>query len=102
MKQQKVERFLLEPSYTPLFGVTVYKDTDITDETESGEVKQTIKNLKLTTKVKRKVVREEYEYTEKSEIVIKLKEGARLLWTESEGYILPTQKLVSRKEIKKI
>ena len=26
-KQEKLERFLLEPQYTPLFGITVTKDT---------------------------------------------------------------------------
>lgn len=30
-KQEKVERFLLEPQYTPLFGITVTKDTVIDD-----------------------------------------------------------------------
>ena len=99
--QEKVERFLLEPQYTPLFGVTVTKDTNIEDWTEDKTVHQTIKNLVFTTKIKRKNNNDYYEMEEKTTLKLKLHEGTRLLWTESEGYILPTQRLVTRKEIKK-
>lgn len=99
-KQEKVERFLLEPQYTPLFGITVTKDTVIDDYTEDKKVHQTIKDLVLTTRVKDNKKNEDYEIEEDSVLILKLKEGTRLLWTQTEGYILPQQKLVTRKEIR--
>lgn len=99
-EQEKVERFLIEPAYTPLFGVTVTKDTDIEDYTDDNSVHQTIKNLVFTTEVHKKVVNGEYEMEEESKLTLKLKEGTRLLWSQTEGYILPQQRLVTRKEIK--
>ena len=99
-QQEKIERFLIEPTYTPLFGLTVTKDTVIDDYTDDKKVHQTIKDLVLTTVVKDTVKNEDYEMTEDSKLVMKLKEGTRLLWTQAEGYILPKQKLVTRKEIK--
>ena len=97
--QKKIERLLLEPTYTPLFGVTVTKDTDIDDYTKDKKVHQTIKNLTLTTVVKDKKKGNGYELEEDSKLIFHLKEGTRLIWTESEGYILPQQKLTTRKEI---
>lgn len=98
-QQEKVERFLLEPQYAPLFGLTVTKETVIDDYTDDKKVHQTIKDLVLTTHIKDKKVNENYEMEEDSKLIMKLKEGTRLLWTQSEGYILPQQKLVTRKEI---
>ncbi len=103
MKQQKIERFLLEPEYTPLFGITVRKDTDIEDWTNDKTVHQTIKDLVLTTEIKRKEAGngESLKGIEETSILkLELEEGTRLLWTESQGYMLPTQRLTTRKEIK--
>ena len=99
-KQEKIERFIIEPNLTPIFGVTVTKETDIEDWTEDKKVHQTIKDLVLTTVVKDKFKKNGVEIEEDSKLIIKLSEGTRLIWTEAEGYILPTQRLVSRKEIK--
>ena len=99
-EQEKIERFLLEPTYTPLFGLTVTKDTVIDDYTDDKKVHQTIKDLVLTTIVKDTIKNEDYEMTEDSKLVMKLKEGTRLLWTQTEGYILPKQPLVTRNEIR--
>lgn len=99
-KQEKIERFIIEPNLTPMFGLTVTKDTDIEDWTEDKKVHQTIKDLTLTTIVKDKFKKNGLKIEEDSKLTIKLNEGVRLIWTEAEGYILPTQRLMKRKEIK--
>lgn len=97
--QEKIERFLIRPHYSPLFGVTVTKDTDIDDIECNGEIHQTIKNLVLTTEINKKIKNNEYEFEEVSKVTMKLKEGTRLIWQEGQGYILPGVDLTTRKEI---
>lgn len=99
-EQEKIERFLIEPQYTPLFGITVTEGTVIDDYTDDKKVHQTIKDLVLTTHIKDKRVNESYEMEEDSTLIMKLRPGTRLLWTQTEGYILPQQKLVTREEIR--
>ena len=98
--QKKIERFIIEPNLTPIMGVTVTKETDIEDWTEDKKVHQIIKDLVLTTIVKDKFDRNGIEIEEDSKMTVKLKEGTRLIWTEAEGYILPKQRLLTRKDIK--
>jgi hypothetical protein len=101
MKQTKVERFIVEPNITPIFGVTVKKDTDIEDWTEDKKIHQTIKDLVITTEETDERKNGDIEISIKSVMKIKVPEGTRLIWTEGSGYILPTtQRLMTRKEIK--
>lgn len=99
-KQEKIERFIIEPNLAPLFGVTVTKDTEIEDWTDDKKVHQTIKDLVLTTEVKDNFEKNGTKIKEDSKLTIELREGQRLLWTQSEGYILPVQRLMTRDEIK--
>ncbi|MBP5470308.1 MAG: hypothetical protein J6Z11_13815 [Candidatus Riflebacteria bacterium] len=98
--QEKVERFLIEPHYTPLFGLTVTKNTEIDDVANEGKVHQTIKDLVFITEVKLSTDNDGLEIEEESKLTIKLPEGTRLIWTEDKGYIIPDFKPVTRKEIK--
>lgn len=98
--QEKIERFLLKPCYSPIFGVTVTKDTDIDDIECDGEIHQTIKDLTLTTEIHKQIKNEEYEFEEESKVTIKLKEGTRLIWQEGQGYILPSVPVTTRKDIR--
>ena len=54
--QEKAERYIIAPSTSMYLGVKVTKDTDISDKVknEFGTTYQTIKDLTLTTIVKRK------------------------------------------------
>ena len=97
--QEKIERWLLRPKYTTIFGVTVTKDTDIDDIASNGEIHQTIKNLVFTTEIHKTVEEEEYKFEEESVVKIHLKEGTRLIWIDGSGYILPNVELTTRKEI---
>ena len=97
--QDKIERFLIKPHYSPFFGVTVTKDTDIDDIESDGEIHQTIKDLTLTTEIHKIHKVEDFEYREDSVVSVKLKEGTRLIWQEGQGYILPDFPVVKRPEI---
>lgn len=99
--QEKIERFILRPQYTPILGVTVTKDTDIDDIARNGLVHQTIKNLVFTTEINRDVEKDGCKINEYSKLTINLKEGTRLLWSQMDGYVLPETRPVTRKEIKK-
>ncbi len=99
--QEKIERFLIRPKYSPLFGVTVTKDTDIDDIARDGIIHQTIKGTEFITEVHNKIKCDEYEFEEESKVTMKLKEGTILIWQEDQGYILPNGiQLTTRKEIR--
>lgn len=96
--QEKVERFVVAPSTHLFMGVTVTKDTDISDKIDlpnnAGTVYQTIKDLTLTTYVRRKEI-DSYgiDTKEDTKLVQKLPEGIVLIWGEDTGYIIPTYKM---------
>ena len=101
MSKEIVERFLVEPNLTPVFGQTINKDTKLDVWTEDKKVHQIIENLTITTIEQDKKDGKGYEMEFKSEMTIKIPEGTRLLWTESQGYVLPTnQRLMTREELK--
>ena len=87
--QENVERYLVTQGIQPMFGVEVTKDTDIDDIACNGEVHQTIKDLVFTTEIKRERDDSRGNHIkEESTLVINLKEGERLIWSEYEGYTL--------------
>ena len=47
--KEKIERFLVEPNLTPVFGQTITKDTELDVWTEDKKVHQIIKDLTITT-----------------------------------------------------
>ena len=96
-----IERFLVEPNLTPVFGQTIHKDTKLDVWTEDKKVHQIIEDLVITTIEEDKKDGKGYEMEFKSEMKIKIPDGTRLLWTESQGYVLPTnQRLMTREELK--
>lgn len=98
--QAKVERYLTEPRLELLFGVEVNEDTDIDDVACNGEIHQTIKDLVLTTEINRKRETPNGKAVEEHDTLrIELEPGTRLIWTETEGYILTGFKPMTRKEI---
>lgn len=87
--QEKVERFMIKPHYGLFLGLTVTKDTDVEDETEDGKVHQIIKGTTFTTIKREKIEKDGIEIEEDSKLVVKLKEGTRLVWIDGQGYIVP-------------
>lgn len=83
------ELFTVKPSLTQYYGRTVTKETEFDEKTESGEVHQTLKDCVLTTEINK-----EWEYngiknTLHSVQTETLPEGTVIVWSETEGYIVP-------------
>lgn len=105
----KYEYFTIKPSLKQNYGVTVKKDT-VFDETNSdGTVHQTLKDLLLTTEINKTTDYEGIKIEQSSIVKVSLKEGTILLWTDEEGFIVPSVPLCNLseleeeiKEIKKI
>ena len=101
MSEEKIERFLVEPNLSPVFGQTITKDTELDVWTEDKKVHQIIKDLTITTISEDGTETDNYDMKFKSEMTLKIKDGTRLLWTETQGYVLPShQRLMTREELK--
>lgn len=91
---EKPEYFIVNPSIQLFGGVEVKKDTEF--ETYNGDktVHQTLKNLVLTTEIKRKSEYNGIKSTEESKMTTELPEHTILVWGEQEGYIVPNYQMV--------
>lgn len=91
---EKPEYFIVNPSIQLFGGVEVKKDTKF--ETYNGDktVHQTLKNLVLTTEIKRKSEYNGIKSTEESKMTTELPEHTILVWGEQEGYIVPNYQMV--------
>ena len=85
-----VETFVIAPSYQPLLGVTVSKDTDIDDVTEDGTVHQIIKGTTFITEVKKEHEANNIKVKEESKLEMEVPEGTVLVYSPGEGYIVPS------------
>lgn len=85
-----VETFVIAPSYQPLLGVTISKDTDIDDVTEDGTIHQIIKGTTFITEVNKEYEASEVKVKESSRLEMELKEGMILIYSPGEGYIIPS------------
>lgn len=106
-KQKELERFFVAPNYTCVLGVIVKADTDIEDEEVKEDevskltVKQKIKGLKFTTEtILETTLKNGEKMKEHSTVELELKAGARLVWLEGKGYILPNEKFQTMSEIR--
>jgi len=93
------ELFTVRPNLKQFYGRTVTKDTTFDEETDNGEVKQTLKNLTLKTIIDRKSEYDGITSKEHSELTQKLKEGTILIWSEVEGYIIPNVPMYKLKDL---
>jgi hypothetical protein len=89
-KVTPVETFVIAPSYQPLLGVTISKDTDIDDITEDGTTHQIIKGTSFITEVNKEYEAGEIKIKESSKLEMELKEGMILIYSPGEGYIIPS------------
>lgn len=93
------ELFLIKPSLKLYYGRTIKKDTEFDEKTDNGEVHQILKDLTLTTFVKKESEYNGIKSTEESKLVQTLPEGIVLLWTEAEGYIVPNVPMYKMKDL---
>lgn len=90
---EQLERYIVRPSIKLFGGVKVDKDTEFVTHNEDKTVKQTLKNLVLTTKIN-KTHGDRFKSTETSKMVQELEEGTVLIWGEDTGYIIPNYNMV--------
>lgn len=83
------ELFTVKPSLNQYYGRTVTKDMEFDERTENGEIHQTLKNCVLTTEINREWMQGEIKNTLHSVQTETLPEGTVLIWSETEGYIVP-------------
>ena len=97
----KLEYYVYTPSLKQIYGKKVDKNTEFTEKTENGRVKQTFKNLTLTTHVKSKSKQGKFEIEENSTMKIKVPEGTILLWNEDQGFVIPEYVPTTLEDLKK-
>lgn len=97
----KLEYYVYQPSLKQIYGKKVDKNTEFTEKTENGKVKQTFKNLVLTTNVKNKTKQGNFEIEENSTMKIKVPEGTVLLWDENQGFVIPQYVPTTLEDLKK-
>lgn len=95
---EKVEYFVVQPSIKLFGGIRVDKETEFETYNDDKTVHQTLKNLVLTTELKRESEYLEMKSTEDSKLTTELKEGTVIIWSEETGYIVPNYRMVKVEE----
>lgn len=95
---EKVEYFVVQPSIKLFGGIRVTKETEFETYNDDETVHQTLKDLVLTTELKRESEYMEMKSTEDSKLVTELKEGTVIIWSEETGYIVPNYRMVKVEE----
>jgi hypothetical protein len=83
------ELFTIKPSLTQYYGRTVTKDMKFDERTENGEIHQTLENCVLTTEITKEWTQGDIKNKIHSVQTEELPEGTVLIWSETEGYIVP-------------
>lgn len=94
------ELFTIKPSLRQYYGRTVTKELEFDEYTEDKSVHQVLKNLLLTTIVKKVHEFAGIKSTEESTLTQELPEGTILIWTEEMGYILPDKEVCTLEDLK--
>ena len=95
------ELFTVKPSLSQYYGRTVTKDMVFEEQTENGEVHQTLKDCVLTTTIKREWQQGDIKNTLQSVQTEELPEGTILIWSELQGYIVPNVPMYKLKDLER-
>lgn len=95
------ELFIVRPSLKQHYGRTITKDTEFDEYTEDKSVHQTLKDLVLTTEIKRENEYNDIKSTENSVLTQEIPEGTILIWNELDGYIIPNVPVYKMKDLEK-
>lgn len=93
------ELFTVKPSLTQYYGRTVTKDMVFDEQTENGEIRQTLKNCVLTTVINKEWTHGDIKNKIHSEQTEELPEGTVIIWSETEGYIVPNVPMYKLKDL---
>lgn len=91
---EKVEYYIVAPSSKLFGGIKVTKETEFETYNDDKTVHQTMKDLVLTTELKKDSDYNGIKSTEESKLVTTLPEGIVLVWSEETGYIVPNYHMV--------
>lgn len=91
----ELKYYVVAPSVKLFGGLKVEKDTEFDSSNDSGEVHQVLKDLILTTEIKRESEYKGIKMTEESKMTTEIPEGTVLVWSESEGYIVPNYTMLT-------
>ncbi len=102
-KNVEFKKVILAPSMKMFLGIKVMKDTYIEDELVlpdgKGKIRQTIKDLTLTTRISKEYNASGIKTIEKSVLTQELPEGIELVWGEQEGYVISPYKMQTVEEV---
>ena len=93
------ELFTVRPSLKQYYGRTVTKEMKFDETTENGEVHQTMENCVLTTEISKEFEQAGIKTTLKSVMTEEIPEGTIIIWSESEGYIVPNVPMYKLKDL---
>lgn len=99
------ELFTIKPSLKQYYGRTVTKEMEFDESTEFspdsavGSVHQTLKKLVLITEIVKNTEIKGIKNKEYSRLEQELPEGTVLLWSETEGYIVPNVEVYKLKDL---
>lgn len=93
------ELFTVKPSLTQYYGRTVTKDMVFDEQTENGEIRQILKNCVLTTEINREWMQGDIKNTLHSTQTEELPEGTIIIWSETDGYIVPNVAMYKLKDL---
>lgn len=97
---EKVEYYTLRPNLKQIYGKKVTKETVFENQTEDGTIKQTFKDLILTTTIKKELEQGGFKIEEESTMKVTVPEGTILIWSEQEGFIVPQYQMCTLEELK--
>lgn len=95
---EKVEYFVVQPSIKTFGGIRVDKETAFETYNDDKTVHQTMKDLVLTTEIKRESEYNGMTMKEESKLETTVPEGTVLIWGEDTGYIVPNYHMVKVEE----
>lgn len=95
----KIEYYTLRPQLKQIYGKRVDENTKFTEKTEDGTVEQSFENLTLTTRIKKKSEFDEYKTEEESVMKVTMPKGTILIWSETEGFIIPQYQMCTLEDI---
>jgi len=96
---EKIEYYTIKPNLKQMYGKKVNKDTVFTEKTEDGTVEQDIKDLTLTTTIKKEMEQGGFKIVEESTVKVTMPEGTVLIWNEQEGFIVPQYQMCTLEEL---
>lgn len=93
------ELFTVKPSLRQYYGRTVTKEMRFDESTDNGEIRQTLENCVLTTVINKEWMHGEIKCAIHSEQTEVLPVGTVIIWSETDGYIVPNVPVYKLKDL---